>query len=197
MLDARTFAFGAFLLIPQRQLLLREGVPVRIGSRALDLLRALVERPGELVAKRDLIARAWPATTVDESNLKVNIAALRRALDDDAGDARYIATVSGRGYRFIAPVEMTEPARAGPPVAADTTSREGEIFEAGGNAVAIDGAIMLRLEGVMVWVGPGSRSDLGAAELDGDRPAGRPRRVLLVELDGRDEAWLRAVLTRL
>jgi len=99
------FAFGPFVLIPQRQSLLQRGAPVRIGGRALDILRALVERPGELVSKRELMARVWPDTIVDESNLKVNMAALRRALGDGGpGEARYIATVTGRGYKLIVPV---------------------------------------------------------------------------------------------
>jgi signal transduction histidine kinase len=105
MTDALIFVFGPYRLLPQRQLLLRGDAAVRIGGRALDLLTALVERPGELLSKADLIARAWPTTTVDESNLKVNMASLRRALKDDADAVRYIATVNGRGYRFIAPVE--------------------------------------------------------------------------------------------
>src|SRR5919198_618315 len=67
---ARSFAFGPFTLVPARQLLLRGDSPVRIGGRALDLLTALVERPGELVSKRELMARAWPNIVVDESNLK-------------------------------------------------------------------------------------------------------------------------------
>lgn len=85
------------------------GTPVRIGSRALELLIALVERPGELVSKGDLLARAWPDTFVEESNLKVNIAALRRALGDGPSGAQYIATVSGRGYRFVSPVQVSDP----------------------------------------------------------------------------------------
>ena len=101
----RSFAFGPFVLIPERQLLLKDEAPVRIGSRALDILTALVERSGELVSKRELISRAWPDTVVEESNLKVNMVALRRALGDGRGAAQYIATVTGRGYRFIAPVQ--------------------------------------------------------------------------------------------
>ena len=112
MNSARTFAFGAFTLIPERQMLLREGIAMRIGGRALDLLTALVERPGELVTKCELMARGWPTTTVDEGNLKVNMALLRRVLGDDPNAARYIATVTGRGYRFIAPVNAIGRAKA-------------------------------------------------------------------------------------
>ncbi len=108
MTGTRTFAFGPFLLMPERQLLLLGDTMVRVGGRALDLLTALVERPGELVTKCELMKRAWPTTTVEEGNLKVNMAALRRALDDDADAAKYIATVVGRGYRFVARVEERE-----------------------------------------------------------------------------------------
>ena len=102
----RTYSFGPHLLIPERQLLMRNEVPIRIGCRAFDLLTALVERPGELVTRGELISRVWPCTIVDDTNLKVNMSSLRRALDDNAGcNARYIATVNGRGYRFIASVQ--------------------------------------------------------------------------------------------
>lgn len=105
-----SFEFGPFVLIPQRQQLLLDGVPVRIGGRALDILIALLERPGEVVSKRQLIALVWPDTVVEESNLKVNMVALRRALGEDVGKAQYIATVAGRGYRFIASVKTTQAA---------------------------------------------------------------------------------------
>ena len=101
----RSFRFGPFLLVPERQLLLNGDVEVRIGGRALDILTALVERPGELLSKRELVARVWPNTVVEEANLKVNVNALRRALGDGTGATKYIATVTGRGYRFIAPVQ--------------------------------------------------------------------------------------------
>ena len=102
---AQAYAFGPFVLIPARQKLLQGDAPVRIGSRALEILTALVERAGELVTKRELMGRVWPTTVVDDSNLKVNMAALRRILGDGGPhDVRYIATVNGRGYKLIAPV---------------------------------------------------------------------------------------------
>jgi DNA-binding winged helix-turn-helix (wHTH) protein len=104
----RSFSFGPFLLIPERQLLLRGASRVRIGCRALDLLTALVERPGELVAKTELMTRVWPSTIVEEANLKVNMSTLRRVLGDGVGTPDYIATVPGRGYRFVAAVQTTE-----------------------------------------------------------------------------------------
>ncbi|TFW27630.1 winged helix-turn-helix domain-containing protein, partial [Duganella callida] len=102
----REFIFAPYRFIPAQQLLLYHDTPVRLGGRALDILAELVERPGELVGKRELMARAWPKSVVEESNLKVHIAALRRALCEGGREARYIATVSGRGYRFVAPVTV-------------------------------------------------------------------------------------------
>jgi len=102
----RTFLFGPFRLIPARRLLLRDGVPVRLGSRALAILAALVERRGELVMKDELMAMTWPRVFVHESNLKVNIANLRRALGDMKKDPIYVATVCGSGYQFVASVAI-------------------------------------------------------------------------------------------
>ena len=97
----RAFAFGPFTLVPSASLLLRGDAPLSIGGRALDILTALVERPGELVTKRESMARLWPATIVDEGNLKVNVAALRRTLGDGGpGEAEYIATVTGRAFHL-------------------------------------------------------------------------------------------------
>src|SRR6516165_597553 len=97
-------SFGPFRLVPSRQLLLEDGKPVRLGSRALDILIALTERPSEVVSKEELIARVWPDTFVEEGNLRVHIAALRRALGDGRAGKRYVANIPGRGYHFAAPV---------------------------------------------------------------------------------------------
>lgn len=99
------YLFGPFRLLPARQLLLEGDVPVRVGSRALEILVALVERAGSVVTKQDLIARAWPRTVVEESNLKVTVAALRRSLGEGRPGHRYLANVPGQGYRFVAPVQ--------------------------------------------------------------------------------------------
>jgi len=96
-------AFGPFKLDLVGRRLTEAGRPVVLGSRALELLIALVERPGELISKSELIARAWPETQVDEANLRVQISAVRRALKDQSGEA-YIVAASGRGYRFVAPL---------------------------------------------------------------------------------------------
>jgi DNA-binding winged helix-turn-helix (wHTH) protein len=97
-------SFGPFRLFRARRLLLKGSEPVPVGGRAFDLLIALVERPGEVVSKSELIAEVWPETFVAEGNLKVRIAALRRALADDQAGDRYISTIVGRGYCFVAPV---------------------------------------------------------------------------------------------
>jgi len=110
------YFFDEYRFFPRRQLLLRGQVPVRVGARALDLLQLLLERQGELVSKADLIRFAWPDTFVHESNLKVNIAALRRSLPQDQPNLPYIVTVPGRGYRFAAPVRFeTASASSGAP----------------------------------------------------------------------------------
>ena len=97
-------SFGPFRLLPTRRLLLEGNEPVHLGSRALDLLIALIERPGEVAGKSELIARVWPHAFVVEGNLKLHIAALRRALADGQAGNRYISTISGRGYCFVAPI---------------------------------------------------------------------------------------------
>src|SRR5881398_1051338 len=117
-----TFAFGPFRLLAAQRLLLEGDTPVRLGSRAFDILAALVERSGEVVAKQELIARAWPQTFVEEANLKMQVSALRRALGDGQGGHRYVATVPGRGYNFVAPVHRDEPARAALPPAVGSAS---------------------------------------------------------------------------
>jgi DNA-binding winged helix-turn-helix (wHTH) protein len=98
------FAFGPFRFCPRRRLLLEKDKPLRLGSRALDILIALLERPGDVVGKQELIARVWFGTVVEDGNLKVHIAALRRTLREGEAGNRYICTVTGRGYAFVAPV---------------------------------------------------------------------------------------------
>ncbi|MGL4960432.1 MAG: ATP-binding protein [Inquilinus sp.] len=109
----RVVGFGPFRLIPGQQLLLEADKPVRLGSRALGILIALVERAGELVSKDEFLARVWPGTPIEDGTLRVHISALRRALGDGEAGVRYVANSSGRGYRFIAPVSVS---RAGPAV---------------------------------------------------------------------------------
>ena len=106
-------SFGSFRAFPTRRLLLDGDKPVRLGSRAFDILTALLERAGQVVLKEELIARAWPTTKVEEGNLKLQISALRRALGD-GGASRYIVTVPGRGYNFVAPANREAESRGTP-----------------------------------------------------------------------------------
>jgi DNA-binding winged helix-turn-helix (wHTH) protein len=107
-MDEESFAFGSFRLIPAQRMLLEDGNPLRLGSRALDILMTLVESAGETIPKEQLIARTWPDTIVDEGALRVHVAALRRVLGDGRARIRYIANVPGRGYSFVAPVTREE-----------------------------------------------------------------------------------------
>src|SRR5438105_8195676 len=108
-------SFGPFRLLPAQRLLLEGDQPVRLGNRAFDILATLLERASEVVGKEELIARAWPKTFVEDANLKIQISALRRALGDGQGGNRYITTITGRGYNFVAPVRFEKLARAPPP----------------------------------------------------------------------------------
>ena len=97
-------ALGPFRLDPGSELLLRGTEPVALGKRAILVLRALIERPGALVSKEALIEAAWLGQAVEEGNLTVQIAALRRAFGTVSGGEGWIETMPRRGYRFVGPV---------------------------------------------------------------------------------------------
>jgi DNA-binding winged helix-turn-helix (wHTH) protein/energy-coupling factor transporter ATP-binding protein EcfA2 len=96
--------FGPFELSIGERSLRREGVWLRLGGRALDLLIYLAERPGEVIAKQELIDHVWPDVTVEEGSLRVHVAAIRKALGDGQSGNRYIANIKGRGYSFVCTV---------------------------------------------------------------------------------------------
>src|SRR6266850_7298814 len=96
--------FGPFRLPTAERLLEKNGVRVRLGSRALDILIALVEHPAKIVTKKELFARVWPDLVVDEGNLRYHVLALRKALVEGRSGTRYVTNVSGRGYCFVAPI---------------------------------------------------------------------------------------------
>jgi predicted ATPase/DNA-binding winged helix-turn-helix (wHTH) protein len=98
-------AFGPFCLFPAERRLEREGKPVRLGGRALDLLIVLVERAGEVVSNRALLEGVWRNVNVEESSLRFHIKNLRKALGDTQSDTRYVTNVPGRGYCFAAPID--------------------------------------------------------------------------------------------
>jgi DNA-binding winged helix-turn-helix (wHTH) protein len=100
-------SFGEFRLVPTARTLTRNGSPVQLGARALDILIALLERAGQIVSKAELFAIAWPTTCVEESNLRVQLSALRRALGDGRSGTRFIVNVVGRGYTFVGEANET------------------------------------------------------------------------------------------
>ena len=100
----RLYEFGEFQLDASARLLSRRGVTVPLTPKAIDLLLALVEEPGNLLNKDALLKRVWPDSFVEENNLADNIFKLRRVLGDAENGATFIETVPKRGYRFIAEV---------------------------------------------------------------------------------------------
>jgi adenylate cyclase len=113
--------FGRFRLDLRQRELSRDGCRVRLGSRAVDILRVLASANGDLVTKDELIAQVWSGLVVDESNIQVQISALRKALDEGNSGPSHVATVPGRGYRFAARVlnVATGSAGARPPQAGE------------------------------------------------------------------------------
>jgi len=107
--DPLWLRFGEFALHPGRRELTRDGMPVDLGSRATDVLLALLRHPGQLATKAAIMTEVWPAQTVAENNLTTQVAQVRRALGDPDGK-RFIQTVPGRGYRFVADVVHHIPA---------------------------------------------------------------------------------------
>lgn len=99
-----TLEFGRFRVLLRQRQLVADGVPIELGTRAFELLLALLEADGALVTKDELLRRAWPGIFVAEDNLKIQILNLRRALGDDRD---LICTEFGRGYRFTAAVYAT------------------------------------------------------------------------------------------
>lgn len=102
------FAFGPFVFDPGAGTLLRDGMPVAVGHRALKLLAALVERPGEILGKAELMDAAWPGAAVEEGNLTVQIAKLRKLLGPATNGGEWVATVPRIGYRFMAAVDRLD-----------------------------------------------------------------------------------------
>lgn len=115
-MDNQTYSFGSFRLMPAQRILLDAEKPLRLGSRAFDLLVTLVERAGETVPNDELMASAWPATVVEDGSLRVHLAALRKVLGGGASGDAFIVNIPGRGYRFVAHVlRGPAPASASPP----------------------------------------------------------------------------------
>src|SRR5688572_18916815 len=102
--NGRVYEFGPFRLHATRRALLRDGRPVPLTSKAFDTLLVLVERSGEVLPKGEMMDALWPDTAVEENNLTQHVSMLRKALGERAGAHRYVVTVPGRGYSFVAEV---------------------------------------------------------------------------------------------
>ena len=99
-----SYEFGPFRVDSLRRVLLRDGKPVRMSNKALDLLLVLVRERERVLDKEELLDKIWPDTTVEENNLTVAMSGLRKALGEEPTDRRYVVTMPGRGYRFAAEV---------------------------------------------------------------------------------------------
>ncbi len=100
-------SFGPFRIVELERLLEKEGTPCKLGNRAFDILLVLLERAGEVVSNEDLVALVWPDVKVAEANLRVQVAALRKALGDGRLGTRYVMNIAGRGYCFVAPISRS------------------------------------------------------------------------------------------
>src|ERR1700736_2584682 len=136
------YEFAPFLLDAQERLLLRDGKTIAITPKAFETLLVLVQNKGHLMLKDDLLKAVWPDSFVEEVNLSQNDSLLRRALGDTAQESRYIATIPGKGYRFIAEVKAVQ---------RDGAEHDGWVIERHSRAkVVIEQARPRR-----VWVGAG------------------------------------------
>src|SRR5215472_2145678 len=118
-------SFGPFAFDPQSGLLWRDGAEIALPPRVLGVLETLLERPGEVVTRQELLDRVWKDAFVTDTSLAEAVSVLRQALGDDPQSPTYIQTVHRRGYRFVAPlvsVQDQPPSLrvGGPPTAAET-----------------------------------------------------------------------------
>ena len=100
----QALGFGPYRIHPGQRLVLEGEQPLRLGRRAMDILLILLAHAGEVVSKQQLMAGVWPDSVVEDINLRVHMAALRKALGDGQAGQRYIVTVAQRGYSFVAPI---------------------------------------------------------------------------------------------
>jgi TolB-like protein/DNA-binding winged helix-turn-helix (wHTH) protein len=101
------YEFGPFRVDAQKRLLLHEGEPVPLTPKAFDILLVMLARHGEALGKEELMQAVWPDVAVEENNLTRNISTLRKALGEKPNEHRYVVTIPGNGYRFVAAVRTT------------------------------------------------------------------------------------------
>ena len=153
---AMRLRFGPFELNVAERALRKADQVIPLGGRAHDILMALLENAGEVVTKADLIARAWPEVTVEEGSLRVHLSALRKALGDGQFGNKYIASIQGHGYSFIAPVTHLSGDRGG----SNRSARSSNLPPAPGRLVGRDAVVVeiqatLQTERLMTIVGAG------------------------------------------
>jgi DNA-binding winged helix-turn-helix (wHTH) protein/tetratricopeptide (TPR) repeat protein len=103
------FQFGEFQIDARARTLRRKEKIVALSLRAFDVLLYFVQNPGKVLTRDELLKNVWPDSFVDENSLAQSISTLRRALDEKPGDNSYIVTLTGRGYQFVAPVQVLAP----------------------------------------------------------------------------------------
>ena len=113
---------GYRLDVVRRRLLDPDGVPVPLMPKAIETLVYLIERAGQTVSKEELLRAVWPNVVVEENNLTQNISALRRAFGETLAERKFIVTIPGQGYRFVAPVEIVSRPKRSHSCAARSTS---------------------------------------------------------------------------
>src|ERR1700677_3691551 len=157
MSDSRNFqpadvlSFGPFNLFAAERLLKKADEPIALGGRAIDILIALVEQAGEVVAQRELISRVWPDVTVEDANLRFHIAALRKALGDGRDGSRYVSNVVGRGYCFVAPVTRSSAKQAVRLIGTTTTERVQKLPPRLARMVGRDDTVRAMAQQLQTW----------------------------------------------
>src|SRR6201984_63567 len=153
-------SFGPFSLFAAERLLKKADEPVPLGGRALDILIALAERAGEVVTQKELISTVWPDVTVEEANLRFQMSALRKALGDGRGGARYVSNVAGRGYCFVASITRSAPAPTASITGITATERVRKLPSRLTRMVGRDNTVRSLAEQLQMWrfvsiLGPG------------------------------------------
>jgi Tol biopolymer transport system component/DNA-binding winged helix-turn-helix (wHTH) protein len=194
------FEFDDFQIQPGERRLLRKGEVIPLHGKAFELLIALIRHAGRLLTKDELLALVWPDQIVEESNLTVNMSAVRRALGERASAPRYITTVSGCGYRFTADVrQVVEPPAAGLQSAAAPARAHRRLLYAAAAVVAIAGAGMsMRFNGHRASAAPLPWSNVTVRRFT--TQGGVPYRVAISpdgksqvyrqRINGKDTLWL-------
>jgi DNA-binding winged helix-turn-helix (wHTH) protein/tetratricopeptide (TPR) repeat protein len=168
--DDDLYCFHPFRLDPLRRLLSVDGRTIPVSSKAFETLLVLLKNGGRVVTKSELLAAVWPDTVVEENNLTQSVSALRKALGEPRREHRYIVTVTGRGYCFVAPVVRIPRDECVPPAPAEAVEeptrevRQGTFVGRGSYAVATAAAIVAFAAFVFsVWAWLSSNSRVGVS----------------------------------